>query len=151
MEKLRLGDVDRAIESARTVTTEVRETGAAIWDGLSMSVLVEALLQRCGEADLEEAHVAIDRLAGLPIDPGLVLHETCLLRLRALLARAHGDETGYRRPRLGRFDSLKPRNGGGFQRQGCPDRRNQHLLGDQQPPRHQPVVLRPCGVDRHSG
>lgn len=97
MEKLRLGDVDGAIESARTIATEVRETGAAIWYAHSTSVLVEALLRRRGDADLEEAHVAIDRLAALPTDPGLVLHETCLLRLRALLAKAHGDETGYRR------------------------------------------------------
>ena len=95
MEKLRLGDVDGAIESARTVATEVRETGAAIWDAHSTSVLVEALLQRGGDADLEEAHVAIDRLAALPTDPGLVVHETSLLRLRALLARAHGEEAGY--------------------------------------------------------
>jgi adenylate cyclase len=27
---------------------------------------------------------------------GLVIHEIWLLRLRALLARAHGDEAGYR-------------------------------------------------------
>jgi adenylate cyclase len=46
MEKLRLGDIDGAIESAGTVGADV--------------------------------------------------HETCLLRLRALLARARGDETGYR-------------------------------------------------------
>ena len=29
--------------------------------------------------------------------PGFVLHELSLLRLRALLARAHRDETGYRK------------------------------------------------------
>jgi adenylate cyclase len=98
-EKLRLGDVDKAIESARTVATEVRETGAAIWDAHSTRVLVDALVQRCGEGDLKEAQVAIDRLAALPTDPGLVLNETCLLRLRALLARAHGDDTAYRRLR----------------------------------------------------
>ena len=32
----------------------------------------------------------------MPMDPALVLHEIWLLRLCALLARAHGDETGYR-------------------------------------------------------
>jgi len=32
----------------------------------------------------------------LRTDPGFVLNEIWLLRLRALLARAHGDETGYR-------------------------------------------------------
>jgi adenylate cyclase len=35
-------------------------------------------------------------LTAAPTDPGFVLHELPLLRLRALLARAHGDETGYR-------------------------------------------------------
>jgi adenylate cyclase len=98
-EKLRLGDVDEAIESARAVAAEVRETGAAIWEGHSTRVLVDALVQRCAEGDLEEARVAIDGLAALPTDPGLVLNETCLLRLRALLARACGDETAYRQLR----------------------------------------------------
>ena len=31
-----------------------------------------------------------------PTDPGFVLHEISLLRLRALLARARGDEAAYR-------------------------------------------------------
>jgi adenylate cyclase len=35
-------------------------------------------------------------LAAAPTDPGLVLHELPLLRLRALLARARGDEVPYR-------------------------------------------------------
>jgi adenylate cyclase len=96
MAKLRLGDVDGAIVSARTVGADVRESGAVIWHALSTSVLVEALVHRRGEADLEEARMTIERLAAVPTDPGFVLHETCLLRLRALLARARGDETGYR-------------------------------------------------------
>jgi adenylate cyclase len=32
----------------------------------------------------------------VPTEPGFVVHELPLLRLRALLARAHGDESGYR-------------------------------------------------------
>jgi adenylate cyclase len=35
-------------------------------------------------------------LADVPTDPGFVLNEIPLLRMRALLARAHGDMTGYR-------------------------------------------------------
>ena len=31
----------------------------------------------------------------MPTDPGFVLDEITLLRLRALVARAHGDEAGY--------------------------------------------------------
>jgi hypothetical protein len=39
---------------------------------------------------------AIERLAAAPTDEGLVLRDIWLLRLRALLARAHGDDTAYR-------------------------------------------------------
>ena len=38
-----------------------------------------------------EAEAAIERLASAPADEGLVIREIWLLRLRALLARAHGD------------------------------------------------------------
>ena len=60
-----------------------------------MSVLVEALVQRGGDEDLEDARSAIDRLAAAPTDPGFVLHEITLLRLRALLAQARGDAATY--------------------------------------------------------
>jgi hypothetical protein len=35
-------------------------------------------------------------LAAAPADEGLVIREIWLLRLRALLARTHGDDTAYR-------------------------------------------------------
>jgi adenylate cyclase len=57
---------------------------------------VQALVQRRGDADLGDAQASIDRLAAVPTDPGFVLNELVLLRLRALLARAHGDAAGYR-------------------------------------------------------
>jgi hypothetical protein len=38
----------------------------------------------------------IERLAAVRADGGLVIREIWLLRLRALLARAHGDDTAYR-------------------------------------------------------
>ena len=59
-------------------------------------VAAERLLERGAEGDLAEAQQAIDRLADARADDGLVIREIWLLRLRALLARAHGDETGYR-------------------------------------------------------
>ena len=36
-----------------------------------------------------------DRLAAVPTDPGFVLHEVTLLRLRALLAEGQGNEASY--------------------------------------------------------
>ena len=72
------------------------DSGGSIWIALATSALAEALLQRGGQGDFEDAQAAINRLAAMPTDPGFVLHDITLLRLRALLARAHGDETGYR-------------------------------------------------------
>jgi adenylate cyclase len=57
---------------------------------------VESLLHRGGDGDLQEAQAAIDRLAAVPTDPGFVLNEIRLLRSRALLAQAQGDDTSYR-------------------------------------------------------
>jgi adenylate cyclase len=95
-EKARLGDLDGAIELARTVVDQLFASGGCIWNALATTVLVEALVQRGGDADLQDAQGAIDRLAAVPTDPGFVLHEIWLLRLRALLARAHGNVAGYR-------------------------------------------------------
>jgi len=43
-----------------------------------------------------EAEAAIERLAAAPSEDGLALRDIWLLRLRALLAQAHGDDTAYR-------------------------------------------------------
>ena len=45
---------------------------------------------------MAKAEAAIGRLAVAPADEGLVLREIWLLRLRALLTRAHGDDARYR-------------------------------------------------------
>lgn len=71
-------------------------SGEAIWSASAKSVVVEALLRRGGDSDLQEAQAAVDRLAAVPTDPGFVLHEIWLPQLRELLARARGDEAGYR-------------------------------------------------------
>jgi adenylate cyclase len=95
-EKARTGDVDGAIELSRVVIDDMFGTGEMIWHGPATTVLVEALLSRGADADLQEAQAVMDRLAAVPTDPGFVLHELPLLRLRALLARAHGDKPAYR-------------------------------------------------------
>ncbi len=45
---------------------------------------------------MAEAQEAIHRLANLPDDQGSAIREITLLRLRALLARACGDDVAYR-------------------------------------------------------
>jgi adenylate cyclase len=95
MEKARI-DLDGAIEMVRAVVDGAYESGDMIWRGRATEVLVQLLVRRGSVSDFREAQEAIDRLAAVPTDPGFVLHELPLLRSRALLARAHGDENGCR-------------------------------------------------------
>ncbi len=90
------GEVQGAIESARSIVDQLFENGEMFLCGVATAALVETLLGRGSDPDVQEAAAAIERLAAVPTDPGFVLNEIPLLRMRALLARAHGDETGYR-------------------------------------------------------
>ena len=69
--------------------------GGSPWEWPRRS-LGESLVDRGAEGDLQEAHVAVDRLACVPSEPGLVLHELPMLRLRALLAQVQGDHYANR-------------------------------------------------------
>jgi|SRR5580693_8600314 hypothetical protein len=66
-----------------------------VWGIPATGVLAETLLGRGAESDVAEAEAAIERLAAAPADEGLVMRDIWLLRLRALLARAHGDAATY--------------------------------------------------------
>ena len=57
---------------------------------------METLLERGAEGDLADAQEAIDWLANLSADQVRRSCEITLLRLRALLARARGDDDAYR-------------------------------------------------------
>jgi hypothetical protein len=96
MEKARIGDLDGAIETVRAVVDGAYESGDMIWRGRATEVLVQLLVRRGSVGDQNKAQAAIDRLAAVPTDPGFVLHELPLLRSRALLALAHGDENSCR-------------------------------------------------------
>lgn len=95
-ERARVGDIDDAIEIARVAVDYLFDVGDMLAPGEATRVFVESLLQRGSKADLAEAQAAIDRLAAAPTDAGYALFDVPLLRLRALLARANGDEVGYR-------------------------------------------------------
>ncbi len=62
-ERARTGDLDGAIDMARSSVEEDLKTGEVLWLWL----------------------------AAATVEPGYVLNELTLLRLRGLLARAHGD------------------------------------------------------------
>ncbi|MGO9349438.1 MAG: AAA family ATPase [Mycobacterium sp.] len=96
-ERARRGDRDEAIPLMRAAIDHVfREGHLLLWGVSPTGVLVETLLDRGAESDVVEAEAAIERLAAAPTDDGLAVRDIWLLRLRALLARARGDEVGYR-------------------------------------------------------
>ena len=95
-EKARTGDLEGAVELSRSALECGYASGGTADAGRATDVLVEVLLRRGTDADLEETQLAIDRLAAVPTERGFVINEIWLLRLRALLARAHGDTTAYR-------------------------------------------------------
>jgi len=80
--------------SRAAVEAEVA-SGDMIARAPATAVLVESLLLRGADGDLQEAQAAVDRLAAVPTEPGFVLHEIHLLHLRALLARARLDDAAY--------------------------------------------------------
>jgi class 3 adenylate cyclase len=89
------GDRDGAIPVMRKAVDELHRAGRLFYGIWGTGVLVETLLQRGAEGDVAEAQMAFDRLAHLPADGSAIL-EITLLRLRALLARARGDDDAYR-------------------------------------------------------
>ena len=96
-ERARHGGRDDAIPLMRTAVDHLfREGRLLLWGVAATGVLVETLLERGAESDVVEAEAAITRLADAPADEGLVIRDIWLLRLRALLAGAHGDEVAYR-------------------------------------------------------
>jgi hypothetical protein len=90
------GEVQGAIESARSIVDQLFENGEKFTRGVATAALVESLLRRGSDTDMQEAAAAIERLAAVPTDPGFVLNEISLLRMRALLAKAQGDDAAYR-------------------------------------------------------
>ena len=95
-ERARSGDRDDAIPVMRQAVDDLYQAGRLGWGVLGTGVLVETLLERGTESDPAEAQGAIDRAANLPEDEGSAMREIWLLRLRALLSRARGDDVAYR-------------------------------------------------------
>jgi adenylate cyclase len=95
-EQARRGQIDDAVAVLLSALDREITSGGNGPSGRVTEVLVELLLERGGPSDVAAAQEAIDRLAALPLEPGVVMYEIALLRLRALVARAEGDEAEYR-------------------------------------------------------
>lgn len=107
-ELARRGDRDEAIQlMCASIESLVREGQLLAWGIPATGVLVETLLDRAADgdsasgpagdpaADRAQAEAAIDRLAAAAADGSLAVRDVLLLRLRAMLARAHGDTAAY--------------------------------------------------------
>jgi len=92
-EQARSGDLDAAIEVLRSAAEQQSSVG---FRAAAATTFVETLLQRGEQADVDEAARAIEQLAAVPTEGGFVLYDVALLRLRALLAHARGDDNSYR-------------------------------------------------------
>ena len=95
-ERARRGDRDAAISAMRSAVDQLDQEGRLGFGVWGTGALVEALLERGAEGDLAEAQEAIDRLAELSAHDGSAIVAITLLRLRALLARARGDDVAHR-------------------------------------------------------
>ena len=94
-ERARSGDRDGAIPVLRKSVDDMVLGARSTYYIPAIGDLVETLLDRGADGDVAEAEAAIARLAAAPAE-GSVILDVWLLRLRALLARAHGDDAGYR-------------------------------------------------------
>jgi hypothetical protein len=95
-ENARHDDRDAAIAMARKAVDELQQRGRLGYAVVGTGVLVEMLFERGTEGDLAEAQEAIDWLANLPATEDWAILRITLLRLRALLSRARGDNVAYR-------------------------------------------------------
>ena len=95
-ETARGGDHNAAIPEMRQAVDELRQAENLFYGVWGTGLLVQTLLERGTQGDVAEAQLAIDRLAVLWVDDGSAMREITLLRLRALLSRARGDDVAYR-------------------------------------------------------
>jgi class 3 adenylate cyclase len=90
------GDSDGAIPIMRHAVDELHRAGRIFYGVWGAGVLVETLLERSAEEDVAEAQEGIDRLATLSVDRPSATVAITELRLRALLARARGDDLAFK-------------------------------------------------------
>jgi hypothetical protein len=95
-EKVRRDEFSEAIPAMRKALAALFFEGQVLEAVWGAAILVDALLSRGAEGDNAEAAALIDNLANLPDDVSGVVRDIWLLRLRALLAKARGDEDTYR-------------------------------------------------------
>jgi hypothetical protein len=92
----RSGDREGALPVLRSANDDLFAGGQFGHCTATTRLLVQELLVDSDEFGVREAEAAIERLAAVQVLDGLAIQEVTLLELRALLARAKGDEVAYR-------------------------------------------------------
>ena len=90
------GDAEQAIRLARRALDGIFAAGQLLYCVVGTRILVELLLDRGGRGDLAEARTAVDRLTAVALGRDYAPRDLTLLRLQAMLSRAHGDVPRYR-------------------------------------------------------
>jgi adenylate cyclase len=91
-ELLEHGQEDLAVQQWRAITDDMVDAGNYANIDLPMMFAAEALIAR---GDFDEADVEIERLVATTANRGWKSREITILRLRALLAQARGDDAAY--------------------------------------------------------
>jgi adenylate cyclase len=94
-DKARDGDYEDALPLMRTSVDQISIQRHSVYLVGATGLLVEVLLSRAAEDDVAEADAAVERLAAIPGDEW-VARDIMVLRLRTMLAKARGDDAGYR-------------------------------------------------------
>ncbi len=95
-ETFRRGDRDAAVTVMRKAVHDLPLSERPGYGVYAIAALVEALLERRARGDLAEAQDAIDALAHVRSDERWAIRDITLLRLRALMAGALGDDIAHR-------------------------------------------------------
>jgi adenylate cyclase len=80
----------------RTVVGNLLQEGQFAYAVSAFLTLSEVLLERATDGEVAEAQDVMDQLEQLPLSEDFAVRTIALLRMRALLARARGDDVPYR-------------------------------------------------------
>jgi adenylate cyclase len=92
-DQARRGNLDAAMTALRSALDRELAAGEVLICGRAAEALVEVLLLRGGPADIDDAQNVIEQYSSVPEEQGAITHELPLLRMRALVARACGEES----------------------------------------------------------
>jgi len=96
-EQAERGETDVAVQQLRAIYAEISSPGHYGFTDMAVAAMVETLLGRGHQSDIEDAAAVLDDFAEEVSAAGTwASRDLTIQRLRAMLARARGDEAAYR-------------------------------------------------------